>query len=79
MTKPFWFEAITVQPPDNAFSPAIRGQTWRYCVGTGDNTPVALVAGPDDYTACARARIICKALNDEARATALAANHEGDE
>jgi hypothetical protein len=66
--KHFWFEAVT-KPTD---------ATWLYQVGVDENTPVALVAGPDDYTACARARIICKALNDESRAAVLAANHDDE-
>ena len=70
MTKRFWFEAVTKED--------VTQSTWLYCVGTDENTPVALIAGPDDYTACARARIITKALNDEARLAAIEANHDDE-
>jgi hypothetical protein len=76
-TGRFWYEAVTAAVTSNSV-PISKG-IWFYCVGIDDNTPVALVAGPDDYTACARARIITKALNDEARAATIAANNDGDD
>lgn len=78
MSKPsscFWFEAVTRLSAGDT-----PDATWTYCVGTGDNIPVVLVTGADDYTACARARLITKALNEEAwRAlNAARADEEGD-
>jgi len=74
----FWFEAVTRPDPLLDAAAAIRDNTWRYMVGTGDATPVALVAGADDYTACARARLICKLLNDDRRAMLAAAREESE-
>jgi hypothetical protein len=82
MSKPqhFWFEVVTRPDPLLDAAAAIQSNTWRYMVGIGDNTPVALVAGSNDYEACYRARLITKALNDDWRAArALARNEEDGE
>jgi len=76
----YWFEVV--MHPD-----AIHGgaqvtddrSRWLYMVGTGHSTPIALVAGPDDYTACARARLITKALNNERRRMLAAAREDEGE
>lgn len=65
----FWFEAVTMSKDRNPST--LESSTWLYQVGEGESTPVALIAGRNDYEACARARLICAALNQAAIAAEL--------
>ena len=74
----FWFEKVSDADPVARAAGAISDNTWRYMIGTGDSTPVALVAGPDDHTAAYRARFLCEALNKEHQLMTSAARNDDD-